>query len=307
MTEWGCLLIAHRIHVQKAMGLVPSAKTNLSLSLSLFFFSRVSHSHQGLFQITISFSSNIPVHCLRKWPMCWSDYSTWKSLHCPCLNVCEPEISFTYRTHWAPWKWRLSLRKESCILSMICKKVPSYIFVVLTAKRSYVIHDILPHSWHGQLARWHKWSACEIWEAMQCDARVGKYCRAPSVTTATSYLKWAEPLPSPHLHHTTFPTLMSHRSSYITGTSLTSPGEPPMILDNKTNVTCHPCYLWYYWILSCHLFAVYGGHQQNCRNVYNSIFTKCNLAPLLFCKSLMICSDHLMIQTLYVEYYDLQA
>ena len=56
-------------------------------------------------------------------------------------------------------------------------------------------------SWnHGRLTRWCSWSACDVGEVMQCKG--WRMSRAPSVVSATSHLKWAEPLLLFQLCHT---------------------------------------------------------------------------------------------------------
>ena len=55
---------------------------------------------------------------------------------------------------------------------------------------------------HGRPARWRRWSACDVSEATQ--RKDWRISRAPSVASATSHQKWAEPLPSLLLRFTSF-------------------------------------------------------------------------------------------------------
>ena len=73
---------------------------------------------------------------------------------------------------------------------------------------------------HGRLARWHRWSTCDVGEATESldnelcrrwsDERVGEWPKPHSPT-----------LPSLHLRHSSF--------FNPSGVSPTSPGEPPMV------------------------------------------------------------------------------
>ena len=70
-------------------------------------------------------------------------------------------------------------------------------------------------SWnHGRLTRWCSWSACDVGEVMQCKG--WRMSRAPSVVSATSHLKWAEPLLLFQLCHTSNEQSPFCRFSYVT-------------------------------------------------------------------------------------------
>ena len=101
------------------------------------------------------------------------------------------------------------------------------------------------YAFHGQLARWHKWRACDVGKAMKwlenelwcrwSDGKVGEwpllYQRRSSLTSYSVSSPTSQLNPQPLF-----------RFSCVTGSSLRSPGEPPMIKTYHTSTYC--CLEW---------------------------------------------------------------
>ena len=73
---------------------------------------------------------------------------------------------------------------------------------------------------HGRLSRWRKWTACDVGEAKEgLENRQSSFFNL-SVTSTT-----LQPILQPFF-----------RFSYVTGSSRTSPGEPPMMRCHETSI-----------------------------------------------------------------------
>ena len=100
---------------------------------------------------------------------------------------------------------------------------------------------------HGRFARWRKWRACDVGEAkewlenelwLRWSNRVAELQPSHHFAYVTAH---SPTLPSLHLRHSSFSNLFVasptsqlilqsfFRFSYVTGSSLTLPGEPPMV------------------------------------------------------------------------------